>query len=396
MAMRTVYIVGAKRTPFGKFGGSLASITATDLCVHSTCMALASANVKPEDVDSIVVGNVCSASSQDGAYSARHIALKSGMKISTPSLNINRLCGSGFQSVVSAAMEIICGDAEVAVGAGTENMSQYPFVVRDVRFGTKLGTPYNFEDTLWGSLTDQYCKLPMGITAENLAKQYKITRQQCDEYALQSQQRYAKGLTEGAFVQEIAPIEIKSRKGPVLLSADEHPKPETTIESLAKLATVFASDGTINAGNASGISDGAGSIVLASEDAVKRLNLTPLARLVAWHVEGVDPKIMGIGPVPAIRGLLKKTQLTLQDIDLIDVNEAFAPQWLAVASELNLNPDNVNVNGGAIAVGHPLAASGSRITAHLVHELRRKNLKRAIGSACIGGGQGIAILLERV
>lgn len=394
--MRAVYIVAAKRTPFGKFGGSLASITATDLCVHSTRAALAAAKLRPEDVDSVNVGNVCSVSSSDGAYSARHIALKSGMKISTPAMNVNRLCGSGFQSVVCSAMDIICGEAEVSVGAGTENMSQFPFVVRDVRFGTRLGANYNFEDTLWTSLTDQYCKLPMGLTAENLAKKYNISRQKCDEYALQSQKRYAKALAEGAFTEEIAPIEIKSRKGPVLLSHDEHPKPETTLESLTKLPLVFSKDGTINAGNASGIADGAGSIVLASEEALKKYNLTPLARLVAWHSEGVDPSIMGIGPAPAIRGVLAKANLSLNDIDLLDINEAFAPQWLAVAAELGLDVDKVNINGGAIAVGHPLAASGSRITAHLVHELHRKGLKRAIGSACIGGGQGIALVLERV
>jgi len=390
-----VFIVAAKRTPFGKFGGAFTNVSATSLGVHATKAALESANVDPAIVDTITVGQVHGLSSSDAIYTSRHIGLKSGMRIGHGSLTVNRLCGSGFQSVITAATDIMQGDASVAVAAGTENMSQFPFVVRDVRFGTKFGANYNLEDSLWSSLTDSYSNSPMGITAENLAKKYDISRRDCEEYAVRTQERFAAAQEGGVLDAEIAPIDVKGRKGPVTISKDEHNKPGTTLESLAKLPGAFLKDGTVTAGTASGICDGAGALVLASEEACKKHSLTPLARLVSWHFEGVEPTEMGIGPAPAIRGALKKAGLSLGDMDLVDVNEAFAAQWLAVAKELNLDMDKANVNGGAIAVGHPLGASGSRITAHLVHELQRRQAKYAVGSACIGGGQGIALILER-
>jgi len=288
------------------------------------------------------------------------------------------------------------GDSKVVLAGGSDNMSQSPFNVRNVRFGTRLGVDYKLEDSLWQSLTDLHCKTPMGITAENLADKYGITREEVDKFALSSQQRWKAANDAKRFDEEMAPVKVKVKREEVLMTADEHPKPNTTIETLGKLPTVFKKGGTVTAGTASGICDGAGAIILASEAALKEYNLKPLARLVGYGIAGVEPTIMGIGPVPAINKLLKVSGLSLNDIDIVEINEAFAPQTLACAKELNLDLSKLNVDGGAIALGHPLAASGSRITAHLVHELRRRKGKYAIGSACIGGGQGIALLLEAV
>ncbi|KTF72147.1 hypothetical protein cypCar_00045248 [Cyprinus carpio] len=273
-------------------------------------------------------------------------------------------------------------------------MSQAPYAVRNIRFGTKFGVDLKLEDTLWAGLTDLHIKLPMGITAENLAEKYQISREDCDQYAYQTQQRWKAAHEAGYYNAEIAPIDVKAKKGKVSMTADEHPRPQTTLEQMAKLPTVFKKGGTVTAANASGVSDGAAAVVIASEDALKAHKLTPLARIVAYHASGCDPSIMGIGPVPAITEALKKAGLSLKDMDLVEVNEAFAPQYLAVAKALGLDPAKTNVNGGAIAIGHPLGASGTRITAHLVHELRRRGGKYAVGSACIGGGQGIAVVLE--
>jgi len=343
----------------------------------------------------VFVGNV-NPSSTDALYIARHTALKSNVPVPVPALHVNRLCGSGFQSIVNGAQEILTGGATVALCAGTENMTQAPFIVRDVRFGTKLGTEYKFEDSLWSSLTDSYCGCPMAITAENLAEQYGITRAQADEFGLSSHKQWDAANKEGRFKAEIAPVPLDEKNATAAFEVDEHPRPNATLEGLSKLPAVFKKNGTVTAGNASGICDGAGAIILASKEAVAKYNLTPLVRLVAWNYAGVEPKIMGIGPVPAIRGLLKKAGLSLKDIDLVDINEAFASQFLSCQKELELDPAKTNVNGGAIALGHPLGASGSRITAHLTHELRRRKAKYAIGAACIGGGQGIAVLLENV
>ncbi|HET6583635.1 MAG TPA: acetyl-CoA C-acetyltransferase [Nannocystaceae bacterium] len=392
---RTIYIVSAKRTAFGTFGGKLKDASAIDLGVVAAKAALSAAKVSPEAVDHVVFGNV-SQTSADALYMARHIGLKSGVPIPVPALTVNRLCGSGFQAIVSGAHEMLAGDAEVVLVGGTENMTQAPYAARGIRFGTKFGTDPKLEDTLWSSLFDPHAGCAMAITAENLATKHGITREQCDAYALRSQQTWAAAQAAGRFKAEIAPVELKGRKGPESFEVDEHPRAEASLEGLAKLAPVFKKDGVVTAGNASGICDGAGALVLATEEAVKRLGLTPLARVVQWHTTGVEPTIMGIGPVPAIRGALERSGLELRDMDLVEINEAFAPQYLACEKELGLDRDKTNVDGGAIALGHPLAASGARITTHLVHELIRRKGRHAVGSACIGGGQGIAVVLENV
>lgn len=333
-------------------------------------------------------------SANDAAYISRHIALKAGVPVTTPALTVNRLCGSGFQAIVTAAQEIQLGESDIVLCGGSESMSQAPYALRDARFGTRLGLDLKLEDTLWQGLTDFHVKLPMGVTGENLAEKYNITREECDEFALLSQKRWAQAQENGRFVEEIVSVSVKGKKGPEEFKVDEHPKPNSTIESLAKLPAVFKKDGTITAANASGICDGAAALIAVSEKALKEHNLTPLARIVSYAVSGVEPSIMGIGPVPAIKAALKNASKSLQDMKLIEVNEAFAPQFLAVQKELELDMDKTNVNGGAIALGHPVGTSGARITGHLVHELRRKGDDYAIGSACIGGGQGIAIVLE--
>lgn len=388
--------MGAKRTPFGTFGGALAKHTPTDLQEVAAKAALASAKVNPENVDSVVVGNVIGCANTDTIYIARHVGLRCGVPIAAPALAVNRLCGSGFQAVVNGAHDILMGDSSVVLTGGVDSMSMAPYAVRNIRFGTRLGSDLSMEDTLWASLTDQHCKTPMGVTAENLAAKYNITRQDADAFALASQQNWATAQNEGHFAAEMAPITIKTKKGPAEMTMDEHPKPKTTAEGLAKLPPVFKKDGTVTAGTASGICDGAGAVVLASEGACGELGLAPLARLVGYAVAGVDPTIMGIGPAPAIRKLLKVSGMELKDIGLVEINEAFAPQTIACQRELDLDPSLLNTCGGAIALGHPLGASGARITSHLVHELRRRGVKYGIGSACIGGGQGIALLLEAV
>jgi acetyl-CoA acyltransferase 2 len=392
---RPIYIVAAKRTPFGTFGGKLKDLSAIELGVVAAKAALSAGGVDPETVDHVVVGNVLQTSA-DALYMARHIGLGAGVPIPVPALTVNRLCGSGFQAIVSGAHEMLAGDAEIAVVGGTENMSQAPFAARDIRWGVRLGKEPKLEDSLWASLYDPHAGCAMAITAENLAEKHGITRDQADAYALRSQRAWGEAAQQGRFAAEMAPIELKTRKGPQTMDADEHPRPDTTPEALAKLPTVFKKDGVVTAGNASGICDGAAVLVLATEDAVKKHGLTPLARLVQWHVAGVEPKFMGIGPVPAIKGALDRAGVKLGDIDLVEINEAFGPQYLACEKELELDRDKVNVDGGAIALGHPLGASGARITAHLVHELRRRKGKLAVGSACIGGGQGIAVVIENV
>lgn len=391
--LRGVFVVAAKRTPFGAYGGLLKDFTATDLSEFAAKAALSAGKVSPETVDSVIIGNVVQSSS-NAIYLARHVGLRVGVPKETPALTINRLCGSGFQSIVNGCQEICVKDAEVVLCGGTESMSQAPYCVRNVRFGTKLGSDIKLEDSLWAGLTDQHVQLPMAMTAENLAVKHKISREECDKYALQSQQRWKAANDAGYFNDEMAPIEVKTKKGKQTMQVDEHARPQTTLEQLQKLPPVFKKDGTVTAGNASGIADGAGAVIIASEDAVKKHNFTPLARIVGYFVSGCDPSIMGIGPVPAISGALKKAGLSLKDMDLVEVNEAFAPQYLAVEKSLDLDISKTNVNGGSIALGHPLGGSGSRITAHLVHELRRRGGKYAIGSACIGGGQGIAVIIQ--
>lgn len=394
-ATKGIFIVAAKRTPFGSYGGKLMNYSATDLQEIAMRGALAAGNIDPSLINSVVVGNV-SQVTKDGAYLSRHAALRVGVPDDVPALAVNRMCGSGFQAIVTAAQEITMGDAEIVLTGGAENMSLAPHTVHGARFGAKLGQDLTMVDTLWQGLIDQHVKMPMGITAENLAAKYEISREACDQFAALSHANWKAGVDAGAFKEEIVPIEVKTRKGKVMMDLDEHPKPGTTAEQLGKLPAVFMKNGTVNAGNASGICDGAACVILASEEACKKHNLTPLARLVGYGIAGCDPKIMGIGPVPAVNKMLGATGSKLQDIDLVEINEAFAPQCLAVRKALDFDPEILNVNGGAIAIGHPVGASGSRISGHLVHELRRTGKKRAIGTACCGGGQGISLLLENV
>lgn len=388
------YIVAAKRTPFGAFSGKLKGFTANELGGLASKAAL---SVLPSEaqVDSVIFGNVCQ-TSVDAPYLARHVGHRAGVSINAPALTINRLCGSGFQAVINAVHEIQLGESEIVLAGGSESMTQAPHILRGARDGARFGIDMKLEDSLSASLVDRYPEVtPMGITAENLAKKYSLSRKDCDAYGLQSQQRYTKAHEEGKFNDEIEPVEIKLRKGTEKMDRDEHPRPQTTIENLNKLPSVFIKDtGVVTAGNASGISDGAAALIVASEAAVKKYNLKPLAEIISYQVVGVEPTIMGIGPVPAIQGALKRANLSLKDMSQIEVNEAFAAQYLAVQKELDLDPSLTNPHGGAIALGHPLGASGARILAHLTHQMQARKLSYTLGSACIGGGQGIAVVLK--
>jgi acetyl-CoA acyltransferase 2 len=390
---KDVVILAAKRTPFGTFGGALKDLSATDLAVVAAKAALARSGAPAEDVGHVVLGNVAQTSA-DAIYLSRHVGLRAGIPERVPALTVNRLCGSGFEAVIQAAMLIETGQAEVVLAGGTESMSQAPLVVRGTRWGWPLGKPPPMEDMLWSALTDSYAGLPMALTAEKLAEQHHIGQDEVDEYSVASQRRWAAAHEAGRFSEELVPVEVKGKKGPSVVDRDEHPRPDTTVEGLRRLPKVFKKDGVIHAGAASGIADGAAALVVATREYAERRGLAPLARVVNWGHAGVDPTIMGIGPVPAVRNALARAGARLSDFDLFEVNEAFAPQVLAVVKELGLPRDLTNVDGGAIALGHPLAASGARITAHLVHELRRRGARRGLGSACIGGGQGVALLLE--
>ena len=391
-SMREVVILAAKRTPFGTFGGALKDLSATDLAVHAAGAALAAAGVAPADVGHVIVGNVVQTAA-DAIYLARHVGLRSGVPVEVPALGVNRLCGSGFEAIVQAALLVQAGETEVVLCGGTESMSQAPHVIRGARWGIPLGQG-GLEDSLWSALTDSYTGMPMALTAEKLAVQYRIDQAAVDEYAVLSQQRWAAAQEAGRFAAELAPLEVPGKKGAVRFERDEHPRPATTRENLARLPKVFQQDGVIHAGAASGIADGAAMLVVASRSYAARRGIAPIGRVVNWGHAGCDPTVMGIGPVPAIRRLLAKTGAALGDFSLFEVNEAFAPQYLAVEKELGLPRDRTNVDGGAIALGHPLGASGARIAAHLLHELRRRGQRFGIGSACIGGGQGIAVALE--
>jgi acetyl-CoA C-acetyltransferase/acetyl-CoA acyltransferase 2 len=385
-------ILSAKRTPFGAFGGALKALSATDLGVHAARAALDAAGVPATDVGHVVFGNVVQTSA-DAIFLARHVGLKAGVPVEVPALTVNRLCGSGFEAVIQAGLWILTGQAEVVLCGGTESMSQAPLVLRGTRWGHPLGKPPPLEDALWSALTDSHVGLPMGLTAERLAEQYGLTQDQVDGYAVLSQRRWAAAQAAGRFEAELAPLELTGRKGTVRFDRDEGPRPDTTLEALRRLPRIFKQDGVLHAGAASGIADGAAALVVASRAYAERRGLTPLARLVNWGHAGVDPAIMGIGPVPAIRSALSRAGAALADLDLVEVNEAFAPQYLAVEQALGLDRERTNVDGGAIALGHPLGASGARLTAHLCHELRRRGGRAAIGSACIGGGQGVAVLI---
>lgn len=392
---RDIVFLSGKRTGFGSFGGSLRDLSATDLGVVSAEAALAAAGVAPADVGHVLYGNALQTSA-DAIYLARHVGLRAGVPEEVPALTINRLCGSGFQAIASGAQEILLGDADVALVGGTESMSQAPHVVRGARWGKmRLGDAGGFfEDLLWEALRDSNCGLTMAQTAEELADRYEVSRAEVDQVALESQRRAKAAWDEGRFDAEITPVTLQTRKGEVLFASDEHMRPDTTLEALSKLRPYFRKDGLVTAGNASGIGDGAASAVIADADWAKGRGLKPIGRLVSWAFVGVEPKVMGIGPAPAIRRALERAGLTLDDMDLVEVNEAFAPQYKAVEKELGLDPAITNVDGGAIALTHPLAASGTRITIHLLHELRRRGGRYAVGSACIGGGQGGAVVVE--
>ena len=390
-----VVFLSARRTPFGSFGGTLRTLTATDLGAHAARAALESAGIPADTVGHVIFGNALQTSG-DAIYLARHVGLRAGLPITVPAVTVNRLCGSGFQAIIDGAKEILLGEAEVCLCGGTESMSQAPHVVRGARFGDlRLGEagPF-FEDLLWTALTDTYCRLSMAQTAERLAERYGVTRAEADALAYRSHVRAKRAWDEGRFDAEIAPVPVRTRKGETLFRTDEHIRPDTTPEALAALKPYFKEDGLVTAGNASGIGDGAAAVVLASATWAERHGLRPLGRLVAWAVTGVEPDIMGIGPAPATRKALERAGLRLHDIDLVEINEAFAPQLAAVLRELELDPDRTNVDGGAIALTHPLAASGARITVHLLHELRRRRARYGLGAACIGGGQGIAVIVE--
>jgi acetyl-CoA acyltransferase 2 len=392
--MRDVFILGGARTPMTEYAGVLRDVSALELGAIAAHGALERSGVEPGWVDHVVFGNVMQTSA-DAIYGARHVALKAGLPIAVPALTVNRLCGSGIQAVVTGGQHIQLGEAEVVITGGMESMSQAPHVVRGLRTGLKLGQG-KLEDSLYEALLDPICGLFMAQTAERCAAKYSISREEQDKYALRSQQCAEEAWRIGFFAEEVVPVEVKGRKGSTFVDRDDHLRPDTTLEALARLPVAFSKEGTVTAGNASGIVDGGAAIVVASEDAVTEHGLTPLARLVSWAAVGVDPSLMGMGPAPAIRKLLERTNLSLDDIDLFEINEAFAAQYLAVEKELGLDRSKVNVNGGAIALGHPLGMSGTRLILTLSMELRRRGLKRGIASACIGGGQGIAALVEAV
>ena len=390
-----VVFLSGVRTGFGAFGNALKDLSATDLGVVAAREALARSGVEPARVDHVIFGNVLQTSA-DAPYLARHIGLRSGLPVETPAVTVNRLCGSGFEAVIQGAQQILLEESTVVLAGGTESMSQAPHVVRGARWGLRLGPAAPLEDPLWEALRDSECGLSMAETAESLAQRYRISREVVDCFAARSQACAKAAWDAGAYADEVVPVGLRNRKtGEVEpWTADEHMRPGTTPEALAKLPPYFKKDGVVTAGNASGICDGAAALVLCAERFATENGLRPLGRLVAWAATGVDPSMMGIGPAPASRRALEKAGLSLDDMDLVEINEAFAAQYLAVEQELGLDRERTNVDGGAVAIGHPLGASGARITLHLLHALRRRGGRYGLGSACIGGGQGIAVIVE--
>jgi acetyl-CoA acetyltransferase family protein len=389
---KNVFILGGARTPMTTHVGALKDLSAIELGALASKAALERTGTDPRSIDHVVFGNV-QQSSVDAHYGARHVGLKAGLPIEVPALTVNRLCGSGIQAVISGAQHIQLGEAGFVLAGGMENMSQVPHLIRSLRSGLKLGQG-RLEDWLWEGLNDPYAGCSMAITAENCAVKYGITREEADAYALRSQQLAAKAWSSGVMKEEVAPVEIKTKKGVTLVDRDDHMRPDTTLDILAKLPTVFKKDGVVTAGNASGIVDGAAALVLAGEDSAKANGARPLGVIRSWATVGVEPTMMGMGPAPAIRKALERANLAVSDLDLIEINEAFAPQYLACEKELGLDRSKVNVNGGAIAIGHPLGASGARLVLTLLLELRRRGKKHGVASACIGGGQGIALVIE--
>jgi acetyl-CoA acetyltransferase family protein len=397
MAHAEIAIVSGARTPMGRYCGKLRDFTAMELAAVAGQEAIRRSGVEPKEFDHAVFGNA-QQTSGDALYGARHVALKAGLPIETPALTVNRLCGSGLQSLVNAAQMIQLGEASTVLAGGMESMSQAPHVVRGARWGLGLGEG-KLEDSLMVALLDTYCGLYMANTAEIYAEQQGITRELMDEFSLQSQQKAGAAQKACRLAEEITPVALKNKKGEPsgeMFEKDDHLRPETTLDGLAKLKPAFGKNGTVTAGNASGIVDGGAAVVMMTLDQAQKRGLKPLGRIVSWGIAGVDPKIMGSGPVPASRLALKKAGLKLQDMDLIEVNEAFAGQYLAVEKELGLDRSKVNVNGGAIALGHPLGATGTRLVLTLLYELRRRKAKYGLATACIGGGQGIAMIVENL
>ena len=400
--MSKVYIVAARRTAIGTFGGSFKTTPATQLGAAAIRAAIQDAGVDPAALDEVIVGNVLT--NAQGMGPGRQASIYAGVPADVPAYTVNILCGSGMKAIMLAADRIRLGDDELAVAAGMENMSRAPFSVpASVRWGAKLGDLQMEDSLLQDGLTDVFNDYHMGVTAENIARKHSISRERQDAFAAESQSRAAAARETGRFVNEIVPVEVKERKKTVTVDADEHIRPETTVETLAGLRPAFEKEGTVTAGNASGINDGASAVVLASEGAIEKHGLTPLAEIVASAQAAVDPSVMGLGPVPAIRTVLTRAGLSLSDMELIELNEAFAAQSLGVLAELadehGESPeallDRTNVNGGAIALGHPIGASGNRITVTLLHEMAKRDVKLGLASLCIGGGMGTALILKR-
>ncbi len=386
---KKIFFLSAQRTPFGTFGGSLKNISAIDLGISASKAAITNAGISPDKINNIIFGNTMQTSA-DAIYLARHIGLKCKIPESVPALTINRLCGSGFQAIINGAEQIELGLSDCVLVGGTESMSQTPHIIRGARWGIPLAQS-KLEDSLWVGLTDSYTKLPMGLSVEHLASLYNISQDEVDNYSLRSQRLYKKAYDLKKFVKEITSIELKNKN---FFNVDEHPRANTNINLLKKLPKVFKKDGLIHAGAASGISDGASALIMANEKFIIENKLEPLGEFVNFGITGCNPKLMGLGPVSAIKQSLSRASIELNNIDLIEVNEAFAPQVLAVKKELNIPLEKLNIHGGAISIGHPLAASGARIITHLLHSLKSENLSSALGSACIGGGQGISIIIK--
>ncbi|MCA9721477.1 MAG: acetyl-CoA C-acyltransferase [Gemmatimonadetes bacterium] len=393
--MTEIVFTAAVRTGFGSFGGTLRDLSATDLAVHAGTAALARGGFPAEAVDHVIVGNAMQ-TSRDAIYLARHVGLRSGLPVPTPAVTVNRLCGSGFEAVIQGAHRLLLGEAGVVLAGGTESMSQAPHVVRGARWGIKYGPSPLLEDMLFEGLRDSHAGCAMSDTAEHLARRHGIDRAACEDYAVRSHHAAAAAWAAGVMADEVVPIPRRDRatRTEIAWAADEHIRPNTSAESLARLPAITGPDGTVTAGTASGINDGAAMLVMSTREKATTAGVPILGRLVSWGVAGVPPELMGIGPVPAIRQALARGHLTLADCDLVEVNEAFAAQYLAVERELGLDRDRTNVHGGAIAIGHPLGASGARLTVHLLHALRQRGGGIGIGAACIGGGQGIAVVVE--
>lgn len=389
-----VVIVAGARTPMSRYTGAFKDVSAIELGAAAAREAVKRSGAEAAEFDHVIFGNVMQ-TSRDAIYGARHVGLKAGLKTETPAVTVNRLCGSGIEAITQAAHRLLLGEASLVLAGGMENMTQAPHVVRGARTGLRLGEGA-LEDSLWSGLLDTYCGFSMAETAENLAVEYGITRQACDEYALRSQQAAEAAYKGCRMKEELVPVEVKAGRKVNVVSEDDHRRPETTMEILAALPPAFKKDGLVTAGNASGIVDGAAAVVVTREKTARERGLKPMGRIVSWGVAGVEPRIMGIGPVPSSQKALAAAGLKLEQMDLIEVNEAFAAQYLAVEKVLGLDREKTNVNGGAIALGHPLGASGTRLVLTLLYELRRRGKRYGLATACIGGGQGIAMIVESI